>query len=762
MRMHQCTKALYNIIGPIAVLVISTLGLVIYSKSLFMERSPIPESNEKKAPAIYKKGVILVMDGVRADAIHEVKEDKKTLYHDNFSVLERIPKKDVFKAVSMADLPTGTAMRILSTFSGIPTTLLSAQRSFHKQSSGVDNFIRQLQMNDRSFLFYGDETWTYLFPEIKKNIGEIYHPYGLIPFSEEERLIKQALEAHESKDYVIIHLISPDSYGHVYGTNSIQVKTALQMIDQFIHQLYSNMTDESFIAVLSDHGVNNDGSHGGTSLPEKAASFLFIAKDIAPEITTEQKVDKRQITQESNTHKKYKDELGELNIIEPVNIISQNDILPTLCAFMGLAVPYNSSGRLIPIIPEEREDIYFLELERQKTTLSHFYGTEYLKLTPKLSGSLLNEHFGDEIHKIFHKSSIFGMAVGVLFLLAGIMIQLALVQLRVFKLSFALSVFSISMVAHSVHSVIHEDVISLIMCMVLCYPFYSILSLIVLPVVSFVAGEFPLHSVDRVVYIRWIKKLPSRYHIPSIEKTLLFFSFAFFLAHWMRIPAKKYDLRSTGVVLFAVSQFFSLGVPHMSRSFSLFFSPQTLPMLLYTPLSALSFLYLFCPIVKKCVDTPMHSTQKGAFLFFLIKLMFFITGHNHALSSINWEAAFLFSRKSIPGVSAVFVGADLLLPFIYIAYTLGTSHLETLAIIVLLQGICAVIGWVVNFWFLGQSLMWFIFTGRTVFESFFFIAFLTAQLGLYVVALLPYKTVAFSKEMNAWNPLKIKGKNHGE
>ncbi|KAI5190417.1 GPI ethanolamine phosphate transferase 3 subunit O [Nematocida minor] len=781
------TSALYSSLKGLCVMALWGLGLFIYSRSLFLEKSPIKEHNADTLPAVYRKGVVLVMDGVRADAIHKVSSDRQNKYHSNFSVLDRIPVQDIFKAVSIADLPTGTAMRILSTFSGIPTTLLSAQRSFKNQSSEVDNFISQLQRCGRSFVFYGDETWTYLFPEIKSNIGEIYHPYGLIPFSEEKRLIKAALEAQNTHDLVIIHLISPDSYGHVHGTDSAEVQKALLMINGFIGDLYDTLTDQSFIAVLSDHGVNDDGSHGGTSLKEKAASFLFIAKDInsqnveahnekreqnkkSDEIPVEKKTadesvfpehssTSRRKTQTSNNrentasgadsrngkkyldravYKEYSEEIKQLNISEDVNIISQNDILPTLCAFTGLAVPYNSSGSLIPQLfcEEKHKDVYKWEIARQKKALSYLLNKkEYLPAMEEKSSSLstINESLGNEIHSLFHSSSVAGMAAGVVIVAAGILLHLVVFRVQIISLFLAISVFAMFMIAHSVYSIIHEDIISLFVCLGFSWPMWSPWMVVMLPLMTLLAGEFPLHSVDRFTFIRWIKKLPARYTYLIFEKVFFFSSIACFVRYWILPPLirkKSQNVATAGTLLFAVSQFFSSGAVHITRSAILCLYPTLLPLLLYTPVSACMFLYVFCPIVNKSISCIKYPAQQGCFLFFLIKIMFFVTGHNHALSSINWEAAFLFSKKSIPVLSGALVASDLLLPFAYIGYALGRENVQTLHVIVFLQAVCVVLGCVINFWFLGQSLMWFIFTGRTVFECFFLIMFSLFQTAL--------------------------------
>ncbi|KAH9386857.1 GPI ethanolamine phosphate transferase 3 subunit O [Nematocida major] len=744
--------------------VLCLLGIIAYSKSLFVERSPVGQHNTASSQPLYKKGVILLMDGVRADAIHRVDPSFKTKYHDNFSVLSTIPAQDVFRAVSVTDLPTGTAMRVLSTFSGIPTTLLSAQRSFSMQASNVDNFVTQVQRNGYSLKFYGDETWTYLFPDIKTSIGEVYHPYGLIPMAEEERIIEKALSVQKETDVLILHMISPDSYGHVYGIDSTEVKATLEAMNKLISALHERLDDESFIAVLSDHGVNEDGSHGGTSFKEKAASFMFIAKGALSNAP-----DHLLHAPKTRAYTENIQDVSQLNLAEPVNIISQNDILPTLCAFLGVPVPYNSSGALIPQIlhPDKHRSIYEWEIARQKKALELLHGVSRPEILPKVEkknvfqsapseakakaphtwetlGSSINELIqtnqilSANIHDLFHASSLPGMLLGLFTMGLGCALHLLLARINVFSPYVALSVFSIFMVAHSVYSIIHEDIISILMCLVCGRLALSPHIYAFLPV-SLLVGEHPLHAMDRFRWIRWIGKVPHRYRpLPRVDNLLfagsvLCVCLGKVTRGWHK---RSHLLSSLGACLFSASRFFSNGIPRASRSFVALLQPGLLSSVLYAPASAISFYFVFSPLVLLSIRKIECDVRRGCFLFFLIKCMFFVTGHNHALSSINWESAFLFSRKSIPVLSGVFVAADLLLPYIYVAYALGMGLLRTLHMVVLLQGVCAVLVCAINFWFIDNSLMWFIFTGRTIFECFFLIAFMGIQggMGLYSAA----------------------------
>ncbi|KAI5185421.1 GPI ethanolamine phosphate transferase 3 subunit O [Nematocida homosporus] len=696
-----------------------------------------------KSEPFYKKGLIMVIDGVRADAIH--KTMKATRYHNNFRSLEQIAPEDLYKAVSIADLPTGTAMRILSTFSGVTTTLLSAQKSFSQQACSADNLVQQLVAQKKRSAFFGDETWTYLFPEIKEFVKETYHPYGLVEFSTEERLMKAAEEALVDHEVVILHLISPDSYGHLYGTDSLEVQKALVLIDQFIERVYRNLDDETLVAVLSDHGVNDDGSHGGTSFLEKAASLVLIGKDIR-RYGIDVSHSSRVIVQ------KNEEEVKQLHLAEPAAIVSQNDILPTICALLGLPTPYNSPGTLIPEVlsPERYTELYEMEIERKRLAL-HYLGCSAVVTTtrhtreampvPAHGGALVyeNDALGRQIHALFHGSSVLGMVAALGVLLAGTWLLASMFLVQWWHYAVLFSMAGIVLVGHSVFAVIHEDVISLVWCELLgtlCLGFdWASVGL----VLGLVVGKFPLHDVDRFWWIKWVKKVPERekiawlgaimYICAGVSLGVLVVLRGLRLAGNERASKHQASRLVTGPlmdVFLALGKFFSDGVLCRGAWVFSLIRPASIVALLYSPGSAIFFRLVFTEYLARLVTVRGSSVAKGCAAFFLLKLMFFCTGHNHSLSTINWEAAFLFTTKACPGVSSSLVVGDLLLPYVYVSIRLGRKDLAAFRVLLLLQAACFITCSAINLWFLGQSLLWFIFAGRTIFEGVFFL-FLAAS-----------------------------------
>ncbi|KAI5192979.1 GPI ethanolamine phosphate transferase 3 subunit O [Nematocida sp. AWRm77] len=719
-------------------------GVCVYFRSLFVERTPLCDTNKEAGAPICAKMLVLVADGVRPDAVFPAIEGPAQ-YHGNLPFLESLEKTNTGRTyAAIADLPTGTAMRVYSIFSGVPTTLLSAQRSFIAGACMGDHFVSQVLSSGKSAAFFGDSTWAQLFPQVETLPGKKSSPYGLVSAEDEESLTRGALHALKEKDVVIVHLISPDSCGHVFGVDSKQVKETLQRINSFLEEAqkelqaqHANAGTQSAIVVLSDHGVNDDGSHGGASVKERSAIFCVTfphAKTLSDARAEENTEDVRgaHLAGESV---RAEDIQGAFNL-DPLrfssrNVVSQNDILPTLCTLLGIPTPLNSSGspipELLPASHAEKIKMLLQESARKRKVL-HKYGkhTEHADSSSNAKSpisSLYKEDLllGRLVHGLFHSHSMLGMALGILLVSAGVLCLLCTARLSVLCPFFAVSVGLIFLVAHSMYAVIHEDVISAagaLAGLFLCFgaprrPAEMACAAMLL--FALCVGRFPLHEMDRFRWIAWMPKLPALPEAGLFGRVCMCGG-----------AISAWSGRSWWALAFLCLGRSLCGHPSRALLLSVPALPASLLLLWYSAGTVLFLLGGFCPLVRALAKEKaakdkqsvgnMHS---ACALFFLLKLSFFATGHNHNLSTINWEAAFALSKQPILGVSPALVLSDLLFPLVFAAWTLGAQNTDILGGVLALQGICVVLGCAVNFWFLGHSLLWFVFSGRTIFESIF-------------------------------------------
>ena len=51
-------------------------------------------------------------------------------------------------------------------------------------------------------------------------------------------------------------------------------------MDQVIRKIYSSLNENDLLVILSDHGMANEGGHGGSSQMETLTPAIFISKSI--------------------------------------------------------------------------------------------------------------------------------------------------------------------------------------------------------------------------------------------------------------------------------------------------------------------------------------------------------------------------------------------------------------------------------------------------------------------------------------------------
>lgn len=107
-------------------------------------------------------------------------------------------------------------------------------------------------------------------------------------------------------------------------------------MDEVVHQIYQAMETEqhlqsALLVLCGDHGMNEAGNHGGSAESETSPALVFISPKL------------RSISEglDCPTH------VPE-GTFQYYNSVQQSDIVPTLAALLGLPVPLNNLGVLIP------------------------------------------------------------------------------------------------------------------------------------------------------------------------------------------------------------------------------------------------------------------------------------------------------------------------------------------------------------------------------------------------------------------------------
>jgi len=87
------------------------------------------------------------------------------------------------------------------------------------------------------------------------------------------------LRQQHQPDFLLIHPMNIDDAGHQFGLDSSQYRNAARHADSMLSNYVDTWLQAGYqIMITSDHGMNNDKSHGGI-LPEEREVPLFVIGD---------------------------------------------------------------------------------------------------------------------------------------------------------------------------------------------------------------------------------------------------------------------------------------------------------------------------------------------------------------------------------------------------------------------------------------------------------------------------------------------------
>ena len=223
--------------------------------------------------------VFVLIDALREDFVF----NKLSNLPKRMPFLQKmIEQNKTFSYISIANLPTVTMPRIKAIVSGsIPSFYEIIENSISKEYS-QDSIIKQLKSKSISMVFYGDNTWLKLFPNMFLR-SEGTNSFYVNDFHEVDNNVTRHLDSELQSPYdwnmLILHYLGLDHIGHAQGPYSTPVAPKLKEMDSIIMKIYNNLKDsneKSIIIVTGDHGMSNAGSHGGSSKEEINTPLVFI------------------------------------------------------------------------------------------------------------------------------------------------------------------------------------------------------------------------------------------------------------------------------------------------------------------------------------------------------------------------------------------------------------------------------------------------------------------------------------------------------
>ena len=196
--------------------------------------------------------------------------------------------------------------------------------NFGSKELQEDNLIEQWKRHNRNVIMYGDDTWLKLFPNhFSRSEGTT--SFFVSDFTEVDNNVTRHLKPELQKDdwdVMILHYLGLDHIGHVTGPDGPEIPQKLDEMSGIVQFIFETLAKQKswknnlppLVLVLGDHGMADQGGHGGSSMSEIFTPLVFLTP---------------------------------LELKPKLKSIKQYDLVPNLAYLTGVPIPCHSLGSLI-------------------------------------------------------------------------------------------------------------------------------------------------------------------------------------------------------------------------------------------------------------------------------------------------------------------------------------------------------------------------------------------------------------------------------
>ncbi|KAF9586605.1 major facilitator super transporter protein [Lunasporangiospora selenospora] len=290
----------------------------------------------------------MLVDALRSDFLY----DNKT----GFQFMQSLV--DQHKAIpftALASAPTATLPRLKALATGAVPGFLDA--------------ILNIAESDQSSTLANQDNWIAQFVRSRSQRLDMQtgEPMNRTDTVEVDTNVTRHVEPEMLKDDwdgLILHYLGLDHVGHSGGSKSPLMHPKQIEMDNVAETIYGELLRRdaedlakypqslpTLFILCGDHGMNEIGNHGGSSKSEISTAFLFMSSAFTSAASQEHlktMIDPYKCNQELPGKDCNKAE--DFSFYRTVN---QIDLVPTLSLLLGLPIPKNNVGRVIPELLSE-------------------------------------------------------------------------------------------------------------------------------------------------------------------------------------------------------------------------------------------------------------------------------------------------------------------------------------------------------------------------------------------------------------------------
>lgn len=362
-------------------------------------------------PPRFRKAVVWIIDALRYDFL--VPPTNASLadpyIHGHLRALLEAATNapsNAFLAHFPADAPTTTLQRLKGLTTGSLPTFIEAGANFGGAGRvAEDNWIAQFRtrvLRERGLdanastgagmAFVGDDTWDMVFSALFDD-GRSW-PYSSFNVEDldtvdagvEEHMLREMQRPDTS--LVIAHSLGVDHVGHRFGPAHPRMVPKLAQMDALVRRVMDQLDDDTLFVLLGDHGMDATGDHGGDSELEVGAGLFMYAKRGLLRGASAAPLDVEAV--------RGADAFAPFAPLDGTHrSVPQIDLVPTLALLLGVPIPFNNLGTVIPELFGAHGD-ELLRALRMNARQVHTYLAKYAEHATDLAA------FRTELDALWH------------------------------------------------------------------------------------------------------------------------------------------------------------------------------------------------------------------------------------------------------------------------------------------------------------------------------------------------------------------------
>ena len=352
---------------------VQVVATVVFLSGFVLPRQVNTQRSERSAVSDVREWygghrvVVVIIDALRYDMV--VGERRRFHSLDGVGWLLR------------SESPTTTAQRLKGMTTGSIPAFMEITTAFNSDEVTQDSILNQLRQEGKTAAILGDDTWTALFPPDSGywTFNQVFPSFNVWDLDTVDNGVKENVhrlfDGDELKyDLNVLHFLGVDHAGHRYGPYHPEMDRKIRETDLFLTDLKKLLQKASHdnkvaLLVLGDHGMTEDGQHGGgTPLEINSVLHVELFADGARKVVEAQSSD-------------------------PIDQVS---LVPTLSAFLGCAVPFSNLGvlhrDLLRLACGDACDEPSEEARRHATALLHNARQIHRGLVGDLGEAVVSQH----------------------------------------------------------------------------------------------------------------------------------------------------------------------------------------------------------------------------------------------------------------------------------------------------------------------------------------------------------------------------------